>query len=80
MHTYYVSLVYDLLGCYLEYQAESEGALREYLAERYLVGKDPGDMFSGTWKLPWCAVYLEIPAIDKGTAVVIKAKCSPIKE
>lgn len=80
MFTYYVSLVRDLLGCYLEYEAESEQVLREYLAERYLVGQIPGDLFSGTWKLPWCSIYLEIPVIDKGQAIVIKAKCGPIKK
>lgn len=53
MKKYYVSLVYDLMGYYLEYNAESEKAVRQYLARTYYV--------KGVWKIPWCAVYSELP-------------------
>lgn len=79
MKTFYVSLTRDLLGCYLEYEATSEGILRKYLQEEYLAIYDPKDIWSGTWKLPWCSVYEGIPDIDKGRAIVIKAQCGPIQ-
>lgn len=78
MKTFYVSLTRDLLGCYLKYEAASEDALRRYLQKEYLAGHIPDDIWSGTWKLPWCSIYPEIPEIDRGIAIVIKAQCSPI--
>lgn len=80
MITYYVSLAQDLVGCYLEYQSVSEESLRCYLRDKYLVGAKPNDIWSGVWKLPWCSIYRQIPDIDKGRAVVIKACCGPIVE
>ena len=53
MKKYYVSLVYDLIGYYLEYNAESEKAVREYLTRTYLR--------NNVYKLPWCSVYSERP-------------------
>jgi hypothetical protein len=43
----------DLLGVYIEYQAESRKALEQYLQRQYLR--------NGIWKLPWCAIYEEKP-------------------
>lgn len=54
MNTYYISLVKDLLGCYLMVTADSELAVRYYLANTYRT-KD------GTWKLPWCSIYTDRP-------------------
>lgn len=71
MNTYYVSLVKDLLGCYIKFNAESESALRAYLVDVYM-SED------GTWKLPWCSVYEEIPKIDADRAIIIRAKCGDI--
>ena len=70
MKTFYVSLVFDLIGVYLEYQAESEKAVRQYLEREYLR--------KGVWKMPWCAVYSTPP--KEPNAVVIKAKCGTIYE
>lgn len=55
MKTFYVSLTRDLMGVYLVFQAESEGAVRSYLEHEYL------DQKTGVWKLPWCSVYAERP-------------------
>jgi hypothetical protein len=70
MKSYFVSLTGDLLGVYIEYQAESQLAVRQYLEKTYL--RDH------TWKLPWCAVYERIPN-DPGT-VIVPAKCGQIWE
>lgn len=68
MNTYYVSLTKDLLHCYLEFTADSEGAVRLYMDHEY---RSP----DGAWKMPWCAVYSEIPEIEAGKAIIIKARC-----
>lgn len=70
--TFYVSLVRDLLGAYLQFEAESERAIREYLFDTY---RD-----NGIWKLPWCSIYEEISEYDLPNALVIKAKCGPLYE
>lgn len=63
-NTFYVSLVKDLLGCYLKLTAENEEAVRAYLAFEYQ--KD------GVWKLPWCSVYSEVPTVDGENAQIIE--------
>ncbi len=70
MKTFYVSLVRDLLYCYLEFQADSEETVRQYLAEYYFD--------NNTWKLPWCAVYEQIPGCDVDRAIIIKAQVGPL--
>lgn len=70
--TFYVSLVKDLLGTYLAFEAESEQAVREYLLATY--------NFEGTWKLPWCGIYEEIPECDLSSALIIRAKCGLLHE
>ena len=69
---YYVSLVRDLLGTYLEFEAESEKAVREYLVDTYFD--------DGTWKLPWCSVYEKIPECDISSAIIVKTKCGMLYE
>ena len=54
MNTYYVSLTKDLIGCYLVVTADSEMAVRYYLANEYRAS-------NGEWKLPWCSIYAERP-------------------
>lgn len=56
MKTYYVSLTRDLLGCYLVATADSEEAVRLYLANEYQAP-------NGEWKLPWCSIYVKEPNI-----------------
>lgn len=72
MKTFYVSLVKDLLGCYLEFKAESELAVRQYLMKEYF--RD------NTWLLPWCAIYTQVPMVPYETPVVLKPKCGPLFE
>ena len=55
MKKFYISLVKDLLGCYLVVQAESENAVRQYLVHEYF------DQGTDIWKLPWCSIYEELP-------------------
>ena len=55
MKTFYVSLVRDLLGCYLAVKADSEETVRLWLVAEYFEEK------TRTWKLPWCAIYEAIP-------------------
>jgi len=69
MKTFYVSLSQDLLHVYIEYQAESQNALHQYLAEKYLQ--------KGVWKLPWCSIYEKLPAGERNQ-VVVKAQCGTI--
>lgn len=64
MKTFYVSLTRDLLGCYLVATADSELAVRLYLGNEYMAK-------NGTWKLPWCSIYKEIPECDLGIATLI---------
>lgn len=71
MQKYYVSLTKDLLHCYLEFEADSESAVRLYMDHEYH-SKD------GTWKMPWCAVYDSIPEIEGDRAIIIKARCGKL--
>jgi hypothetical protein len=73
MKTFYVSLVRDLLGCYIEFQAESELAVRQYLVKEYFEPRYQ------VWKLPWCSVYEVKPTIDRDLTI-IKAKSGPLYE
>jgi hypothetical protein len=73
MKTFYVSLVKDLLGAYLEFEADSQEAVRRYLGHNYMTK-------NGEWKLPWCAVYDERPDNKYGEPIIIKAKCGPVFE
>jgi hypothetical protein len=77
MKTFYVSLVRDLLGVYLEFQAESEAAVHEYLKSEY--------HRNGEWRLLWCAVYEadQLPAyiVSRGSApIIVKALCGQLWE
>jgi hypothetical protein len=54
MKTFYVSLVNDLIGIYLKYEAPDEDVVREYLARHYRTQ-------DGVWKLPWCSIYTKLP-------------------
>jgi hypothetical protein len=72
MNTYYVSLTHDLIGVYLEFQAESESAVRRYLESEYLSK-------GGVWKLPWCAVYTKRPTRSViGEPIIFKAAGVPV--
>ena len=55
MKIFYVSLVRDLIGVFLVFNAESETAVRNYLEHEYL------DKKTGVWKLPWCSIYSARP-------------------
>ena len=50
---FWISLTRDLIGVYLEVEAESEEAVRNYLHKHY--------RRDGVWMLPWCAVYDKQP-------------------
>lgn len=72
MQTFYVSMARDLLGVFIEFEAESETAVHRYLESEYLTA-------NGTWKLPWCAVYRDLPVSKLGiTYVFVKAQCGPL--
>lgn len=73
LKTFYVSLVRDLIGCYLVFEADSEHAVRLYLAEQYRTKE-------GVWKLPWCAIYHDPSEIYEVNPVLIKATCGRIYE
>lgn len=65
---FYVSLVKDLLGYYIEFEADSKETVRKYLEYEYYD--------KGTWKLPWCSVYDAQEFEQLRThRVSIKAKC-----
>ena len=67
MKTFYISLVRDLLGAYLEVQASSEEDVRRYLVQEYF------DDRSKIWKLPWCSIYEgAIPDVPHERVVIIK--------
>lgn len=70
MKKFYISLVRDLLGCYLVVTAESESAVRSYLAHEYF------DEESKVWKLPWCSIYESLPP-DEPRQILIE-KHEPI--
>ena len=73
MKPFYVSLVKDLLGCYLEFQAESELAVRQHLSSTYYI--------NGVWKLPWCSIYDKEPAPScMEEPIIIKAQCGKLYE
>jgi hypothetical protein len=65
MKTYYVSLVRDLIGAYLEVDADSEITVKKYLACEYL------NRATGAWALPWCSVYSDPPEEHYGHAPII---------
>ncbi len=62
MKDYYVSLVKDLLGCYIRFRADSSNAVVLYLRHTYLR--------EGQWTLPWCSVYEELPKGEEGQIVL----------
>jgi len=68
--TFYVSLVNDMRGVYLAFEADSEFAVRAHLARQY---RAP----NGEWKLPWCSVYTQIPDCEVDPEI-IRARCSPL--
>lgn len=72
---FYVSLVKDLLGCYILFEAESEQAVRQYLLKEYSITNNS----ITTWKLPWCGIYDKMPERDD-IVVLIKARCGPLYE
>lgn len=76
MKTFYLSMAADLIGVYIEFQAESRVALEQYLEREYLR--------HGVWKLPWCAIYTELDrrsAERIGLPVhVVKAQCGQLFE
>lgn len=73
MQKFYVSLVRDLLDYYIEFDAQSELAVRQYLMTEYFD--------NGNWKLPWCSVYKKIPDVPGATVKgIIKATCGPLYE
>lgn len=74
MKNFYVSLVGDLLGAFLVFEAESETAVHQYLEREYLR--------EGTWTLPWCSVYAEPPAdsVFSGPPILIQAQCGSLYE
>lgn len=69
---YYVSLVGDLIGCYVQFEADCEEAVRLYLAHTYRHNTEKG---TTVWGLPWCAVYDEVPECEQGGALIIRARC-----
>jgi len=62
----------DLLSVFIEFEAESQHAVHQYLEREYL--------HKGTWKLPWCAVYTERPNGLRFPAIIVKAQCGPLYE
>jgi hypothetical protein len=62
---FYVSLVHDLIGVYLEFNADSEQAVRSYLKHKYF------DQKADVWKLPWCSVYSKRPVASCGQEPII---------
>jgi hypothetical protein len=72
---FYVSLVKDLLGYYLEFEADEKETVRLYLRAEY---------FGPEWKLPWCSEYSEeeFESLKNryGVKGVIKATCGPLKK
>lgn len=77
MKTFYVSLVRDLIHAYIAFEAESEKAVLQYLESEYY------DHKTGVWKLPWCAVYEQLPVNRIETPdmqIIIPAKCGPLYE
>lgn len=68
---YYVSLTKDLLGCFLEFEADQAETVRLYLTNEY---------YRDGWKLPWCSIYTEQKFKEQtnkpGTITqVIRARC-----
>jgi hypothetical protein len=76
MRRFYVSLVRDLLGYYLVFEAESERAVRLYLESEYKQ--------NGVQKLPWCSVYAEPVYLAQSRQFHVKgeirATCGPLYE
>ena len=74
MLTFYVSLAADLLGVYIEYQAESRAAVNQYLEREYFR--------NGIWKIPWCAIYTERPQANRftGEPNIVRATCGTLME
>lgn len=73
MKKFYVSLVKDLIGYYIEFNAESETAVRQYLVNEYFDEKHL------IWKLPWMSVYESVTS-HEGVRGVIKATCGNLYE
>jgi hypothetical protein len=72
--TFYISLVKDLLGCYLLVESDSQERVRRYLEHEYF------DEKHSIWKLPWCAIYDTLPteAIQPGRLPNVIRKREPI--
>jgi hypothetical protein len=69
MESFYVSLVHDLLGVFVEYKADSRRAVELYLDKTYFR--------NGVWKLPWCGIYKERPLAP---CTIVQAQCGRIYE
>ncbi len=68
MKKFYVSLVKDLIGNYIEFDAESRLAVRQYLKKEY--------SYNNIWTLPWCEVYTE----EEMEKLKTKFQCYIIKQ
>ena len=68
MKTFYVSLMQDLIGCYLAVEAEDKRTVERYLQLEYR------DRKTHTWKLPWCSVYEQAPGTYMGQEPLIIAR------
>jgi hypothetical protein len=71
MRMFYVSLVADLLGVYIEYEATSREAVEQYLEAHYYR--------EGIWKLPWCSIYDTLPEQSASLPLhIVKPQCGQI--
>lgn len=68
MNKFYVSLTRDLMGIYLEFTANSQEAVRQYLREEYLRKRQ--------WQIPWLAIHDSVPS----EGCIVRAKCGPLYE
>ena len=66
-HYYYVSMVKDLLGVFLRFEADSDVTVRQYLKYEYLQ--------HGTYKIPWCSIYTEIDRRVISNPIILNARC-----
>ena len=73
MKSFWVSLTRDLMHVYIELQAESEKAVRQYLQREYMAR-------NGEWKLPWCGVYSKLPENEAGQIVIRSTYAGTIYE
>jgi len=68
---WYVSLVKDLIGYYLEFEADSRETVQMYLQEEYYQNK--------VWKLPWCSIFAAQEfEQQRFHRISIPAKCGPL--